>query len=438
MTETAYHHVRTEAVAAPSGCPVDHRFSPLAAGYVADPYPTAAELRDGTPVVYAESLGYVVVSRMAEVTEVFLDPDVYSSENVQDPVFPICPEAAAILADPEFDPVAVMSNRQEPDHGRIRQYTKKGFSNRRTKVLEPYIRRRAGELIDEMVAGGSPADVIAAVAQPLPGEVVFRFMGFPESDDAQLKRWCGDRLAFSWGQPTPDQQVEIATKMVAYWKYVRAFTAEKRENPGDDFASELLADHEANPDDLTYREVESILYGLSFAGHEPVTLLLGNALLSILPRRDVWDGLCADPALIPGALEEVIRWNSPQIGWRRVTTRDTTLGGVDLPAGTQVFLNLGAANHDPAEFDDPERFDPERPNARNNISFGKGNHFCLGAKFARFEARLVFEVLAQRLPSLRLVEDQRIDRFPNISFRGPSALQVAWSEPAATDGGGQA
>ncbi|MCP5026533.1 MAG: cytochrome P450 [Actinomycetia bacterium] len=427
MPDLPYHQIRTEALAPPRGCPMDHTFTPLMDSYVADPYPIANSLREEAPIVYAEPLGFVVVTRMADVQEVFLNPEVYSSANVQDPVFPICEEAAAILASEDFNPIAVMSNRQEPDHGRIRQFTKGGFSNRRTKTLEPYIRHRTHELVDDMVASGSPADFVAALAHPLPGEVVFRFMGFPEEDDVQLKEWCGNRLAFSWGQPTPEEQVEIANKMLAYWRYVREFTANKRESPGDDFASELLADHEANPDLLSYHEVESILYGLSFAGHEPVTLLLGNALTALLPRRSDWDALCADLELIPGALDEVIRWDSPQIGWRRITTQDTTLDGVDIPEGTQVFLNLAAANHDPREFDDPEPFDITRRDARNNISFGKGNHYCLGAKFARFEAKIVLEVLAERLPSLRLVEGQNdFNGFPNISFRGPSELFVAW------------
>jgi len=426
MNETAYHHVRTTPADPPVGCPVNHDFTPLAPNYVEDPYPILARLRDETPVAYAPKLGFVVVSRMQDVQHVLLNPDVYSSANAQDPVFPVGEQAAAILVHPDFNPVAVMSNRQEPDHGRIRQYTKKGFTNRRNKILEPYIRRRASELIDEMMAKGTPADFIAEVAQPLPGEVIFRFVGFPETDDQQLKQWCGNRLAFSWGQPSASEQVEIAQNMVAYWQYVQQFTADKRNNPGDDLASELLADHEANPDDLSYREVESILYGLSFAGHEPVTLLLGNALLSLLPQRQVWDNVCADPSLIPHALEEVLRWNSPQIGWRRITTCNTTLAGVDIPAGTQVFLSLGAANRDPAEFDNPDVYDLDRSNARHNISFGKGNHFCLGAKFARFEAKVIMEVLTQKLPSLRLVQNQEIHQFPNISFRGPSRLGVGW------------
>ncbi len=427
-TETSYHHLRLTPTARPTGCPIDHHFTPLLPEYVADPYPIAKALREETPVVYAEQLGFVVVNRMEDVAEVFLNPDVYSSENVQDPVFPVCPEAAEVLATPDFDPVAVLSNRQEPDHKRIRQYAQKGFSNRRIKTLEPYIRRRADEMIDAMLAAGPPADFVSALAYPLPGEVVFRFMGFPESDDEQLKEWCSNRLAFSWGQPSPEEQVEIAHKMISYWRYVREFAAEKLRNPGDDFASELMADQAANPDDFTYREAESILYGLSFAGHEPVTLLMGNALVSLLPRRDDWQALCDDPELIPGAVEEVIRWNSPQTGWRRITTCDTTLGGVEIPEGTQVFLNLGAANHDPEKFDDPERFDIGRADARHNMSFGKGNHFCLGAPLARFEAKLVLEALTRRIPSLRLVEDQDVPHFPNISFRGPSALQVTWDE----------
>ena len=421
-----YHQIRTAPASPPTGCPIDHRFTPLMDAYVADPYPIANELREERPVVYAEPLGFVVVTRMADVQEVFLNPEVYSAANVQDPVFPICDEAAAILAADDFNPVAVMSNRPEPDHGRIRQFTKKGFSNRRNKLLEPWIRRRAAELIDEMLASPPPADFVAALAYPLPGEVVFRFMGFPEADDEQLKAWCANRLAFSWGQPSPAEQVAIAENMLAYWRYVREFTAAKLESPADDFASELLADHLAHPDELSYREVESILYGLSFAGHEPVTLLLGNALRALLSRPDDWQAICDDPARIPAALEEVIRWDSPQVGWRRITTCDTTLSGVEIPAGTQVFLNLAAANHDPRQFDDPEPFDIDRADARNNISFGKGIHYCLGAKFARFEARLVLEELTRRVPGLELVPDQQIRPFPNISFRGPTELLVTW------------
>jgi cytochrome P450 len=406
---------------------MDPHFSPFSDAYAADPYAELLPRRTQTPIFYSEALNMVVLTRMEDIVEVFTNPDTYSSENVQDPVFPLDPATVEVLSAPDFNPVAVMSNRQEPDHKRIRQYTKKGFSNRRMKLLEPYIRQRSHDLIDELVASGSPADFAQMFAVPLPGDTVFRFIGFPERDDDQLRAWCGDRLAFSWGHPTAEEQVDIAKKMLAYWRYCREFTARKAAEMGDDFASELLADHKANPDDLSYREVESIIYGLSFAGHEPVTLLLLNTLLCLLPRRDDWNQLVAEPSLIPGALEEVIRFESPQIGWRRVTNRDTTLGGINIPKGTHIMLSLGAANHQPDIFQDPTDFDIHRTNSRNNISFGKGIHYCLGAKFARFEAKVAVEVLVERLPSLRLAAGQNeLERIANISFRGPTSLTVEW------------
>ena len=426
MATSSYHSLEQTIAARPTGCPVDAGFSPFSDAYVADPYPELNPRREETPVFYSEELEMLVVTRMDDIIDVFRDPETFSSENVQDPVFPLADETVEILSAPDFDPIAVMSNRQEPDHARIRRHTTPGFSNRRMKVLEPYIRRRSHELIDAMIAEGNDADFVAKFAIPLPGDTIFRFIGFPEADDDQLRSWCGERLAFSWGRPTAAEQVDIAEKMLAYWRYCREFTADKHAHMADDFASELLADHDADPDDLTYREVESIIYGLSFAGHEPVTLLLCNILLCLLPRRSEWEQVCADPSLIPGAIEEAIRFESPQIGWRRVATRDTTIGGVDCPQGTRVFLSLGAANHQPSEFDHPEEFDIHRTNSRNNISFGKGIHHCLGAKMARFEARVAIEVIAERLPSLRLSEGQTLHRIANISFRGPTALRVAW------------
>ncbi|MEM7284896.1 MAG: cytochrome P450 [Actinomycetota bacterium] len=422
----SYHQERGAAPPPPSGCPVHETWSPLNDDYLAEPYAIANALRDEHGIFYAESLGYLVVTEMAEIERIFTDHETFASVNVQDPVFPLAPEAQAVLGADDFDPVAVMSNRPEPDHGRIRVYTRAGFSNKRIKTLEPYIRRRSHELIDAMLDAGPPAEFVDAFAFPLPGETVFRFIGFPESDDEMLKHWCGDRKAFSWGKPTPTEQAEIAEQMLAYWRYCRDFTASKRDDRGDDFASELIDAHEANPGDMTYREVESVVYGLSFAGHEAVTALICNTLQCLLPRREVWAEICADPGLIANAVEEVLRYNSSQISWRRVTTTDTTVGPYDVPAGTSIFMNFASANRQGEIWDDPNTFDIHRQNANRHISFGKGVHYCLGARFAKVETQLVIEALAERVPSLRLVDDQRFDYFPNITFRGPTELHVTW------------
>jgi len=321
-----------------------------------------------------------------------------------------------------------MSNRPEPDHGRIRVHTRQGFSNSRLKTLEPFIRRRAHQLIDNMLADGSSAEFVGALAFPLPGETVFRLIGFPAADDELLKGWCLDRKSFSWGHPTGAEQVAIAERMLAYWRYCRAFVANKRDHRGDDFTSELLDVHDADSAELTYQEVESIVYGLSFAGHEAVTALLCNSLLCLLRHRDEWADLVADPSLINNAVEEVLRFESSQISWRRVTTRPTTLAGYELPAGTKVFVNFAAANREPGIFESPDSFDVRRRNANRHISFGKGIHFCLGAMLAKVEARIVVAALAERVPSLRLVAGQHLEYSANITFRGPNRLLLEWDE----------
>jgi cytochrome P450 len=431
MPENTYHQAPASLSDAPPQCPIHQHWSPLDDDYLADPYPIAVALRNEHPVFYAKQLGHVVVTEMADIEAIFLNPDVYASTNVQDPLFPLHPEAAAVLSAPDFDAVAVMSNRPEPDHGRIRQYTRKGFSNRRLKTLEDYMRDRATELLDRMIEAGSPANFVSALAFPLPAEIVFRFIGFPPQDDALIKSWCVNRRAFSWGKPTPEEQTEIAKGMLEYWRYCRKFVADRRDKRADDFTSELLNAHDLDPDPangtgISYREVESVVYGISFAGHDPVTSLMANTLRCLLPRRDQWDAICTDPTLAAAAVEETLRFESSQVSWRRVTTQATTLRGIELPARTRLLLNFAAANHESALFEHPETFDLHRANANQHISFGKGIHFCLGAGLARMEARIVLELLSQRLPTLRLVEDQTLTYFPNITFRGPDALQVAW------------
>jgi cytochrome P450 len=421
-----YHKPPDPTPPAPAACPMDREFSPFRPAYLSNPYPELESLNADRPVFYSTQLQCLVVTRMEQILEIFRHPDVFSSANVQDPVFPLCDRAASILAAEDFDPVAVMSNRQPPDHARIRRYTREGFNGRRMSVLAPYIRKLSLELIDEMLANGPPIDFVSAFAHPLPGRIIFRLIGFPEADDAQLIRWTANRLAFTWGQPSDDQQVEIAGNLLHYWRYCRDFVAQRTQQRADDLTSELLDAHAASPDDLSYREVESVIYGLSFAGHEIVSNFLSNCLLCLLAERSRWAALCADSRLIAKALEEVLRCESPQTSWRRIATRDTRIGDVEIPAGTRIFLSLGAANHEASLFPAPADFDMHRHNAAKHISFGHGIHFGLGARLARLEGRIAIESLTERIPSLRLVGDQALRYSPNITFRGPRELNVEW------------
>lgn len=417
-------------VVLPTGCPVRHDFDPLAESYLADPYEVARRVRAETPVFYAPEIDMWVVTRMADIEAVFMDHETFSGRIVQDPAYPLCPEAKAVLAQ-GFDPLPVMSNNVPPDHGRIRVYTSRGFSGRRMGMLEPYVRRRATELVDRMLAGPNPVDLVDALAFPLPAYTVFELIGFPAEDADQLKDWCGRRKSFSWGHPPAEEQESIARDMLSYWQYCQAFVDAKvadraRGTTTDDFVGELLDAHEADPTDLTMDELKSVVYGLSFAGHEAVTNLICNSVKCLLEHPAQWAEVCADPSLINPALEEVLRYDSSQVSWRRVATRDTEVGGVPVPAGAKLFLLFASGNHDPERFDDPARFDIHRANAQKHISFGKGVHFCLGSSMARMEARVVLSVLAEKVPTMRLVPDQTFRVHPNIQFRGPEELWLTW------------
>ncbi len=427
MTANPYHKMRSADAVVPSGCPVDHNFSPYNSDYLQDPYGPLQKFRETAPVFYAEQLGYLVLTRMQDVAEVFKRSDVFSSENVQDPVLPICQAARDVLDVPDYNPVAVMSNCQAPDHTRIRKYTLAGFSARRMSLLQPYVRQRSELLIDQMLTTSNPAEFVTAIGHPLPGETIFRLIGFAEDDDTKLKKWTTNRLAFTWGKTSQDQQVDIAEKMLAYWRHCVDFVAHRMANPADDFTSELLAVHKDTPDALGYREIQSIVYGLSFAGHEIVTNFLSNGLVCLLAHGDQWRQLCLDPGLIKNTLEEVLRLNSPQTSWRRIALQDTEIAGIKIPAGTQIFMSLASANHDEEIFQDSEKFDIHRKNARAHISFGRGAHFCIGNRLALLEGQIAFETLVEKVPSLQLVPDQEFDFFPNFTFRGPKELWLQWS-----------
>jgi cytochrome P450 len=165
---------------------------------------------------------------------------------------------------------------------------------------------------------------------------------------------------------------------------------------------------------------------LSFAGHETTTNLIANTVRRVLEVRSAWDAIVADREAIPNAVEEALRFDSSAMAWRRVATRAATIGGIGVPAGAKLLLLLCAANRDPAHFPDPDRFDVTRTGACSHLAFGIGIHYCLGAALARLQVAAVLETLASRFPELQLVPDQELTLSPNISFRGPRMLRVAW------------
>jgi cytochrome P450 len=410
--------------AAVPGCPVDESFDPLSPEFLADPYAVlATRPGNGAPVFFAPSIGYYVVTRYRDVEQVFRDPASYSAAVTQAPLVPITPEAQQILLAGGHKPQPSMVSLDEPEHARLRKPAARAFSMKRVTAMIPAIEATAARLLDG-VAGRAEFDLVATLAFPLPANVVFSLMGVPEQDYAQLKKWCGYRAALSFGRLAPGDQVETATTMAAYRRYMRDLVRAKVAAPGDDLTSDLIAIHDEAPDRLTLDEISSILFSLSFAGHETTTGLIGNTARRLLEDPDRWAEIVGQPGLIPAAVVESLRYDPSVPVWRRVTTRPVTLGGVHLPAGARLFLWLAAAGRDAAAFTEADRFNLHRPDAGRHLAFGQGLHFCLGANLGQLEAQIAIAELARRHPHLALVPDQELTFHPNISFRGPQMLLV--------------
>jgi len=401
------------------GCPV--HFAPFESPYLDDPYAVFPSLLAEEGPRYWDQLDLWLIARHEHVDAVFRDPETFSAAIAQDPLQPVDPEAAAILAS-GFRPIRTMSNLDGPEHTRIRRHNQVGFSPRRLRAMEPIVRKTAVDLIEAIPTG--EFDLVEALTHPLPASIIFSLLGFPERDTPMLKAWCGDRLAFSWGRPDSDQQMEIANDMVSYYQYCENHVRRETNDPGDNFTGDLLRIHLETPSALSVAEITHIVYGLSFAGHETTTNQMSNIIRRLLEDRSLWEEVVADPSTIPAVVAEGLRHDSSVITWRRVTTQEATIGDVTLPKGAKLLLLLGASNRDPDRFERPDEFDPQRSNAADALSFGRGKHYCLGAPLAKLEAAVVLEELTARRPSLRLV-DQDLNFNPNIAFRGPSELRVS-------------
>ncbi len=406
------------------GCPVDESFDPLSPEFLADPYAAMVKLPGAEkPIFFAPSIGYYVVTSYAAIEAVFRDPATYSAAVAQAPLVPIVPEAQQILLAGGHKPQPSMVSLDEPEHARLRKPAARAFSMKRVTAMIPTIEATTTRLLDS-VGTETEFDLVAALAFPLPANIVFSLMGVPERDYAQLKQWCGYRAALGWGRPAPEDQVEIATTMAAYRRYMRDLVDVKVREPGDDLTSDLIAIHDEDPERLTLDEIASILFSLSFAGHETTTGLIGNTVRRLLEDPDRWADIAGQSDLIAAAVEETLRYDPSVPVWRRITTRPVTLAGVDLPEGARLFLWLAAAGRDGAAFDQPDEFDVHRPDADRHLAFGKGLHYCLGANLGKLEAQIAVAELARRYPRLRLAPGQHLTFHPNISFRGPQVLNV--------------
>ncbi|MEU9111536.1 cytochrome P450 [Streptomyces sp. NPDC048483] len=317
-----------------------------------------------------------------------------------------------------------------PDHGRLRKLAMKAFTTAAVTRLEPRIREIAEGLADALaarLAAHGVADLIEEYAAPLPIAVISELLGVPERDRAAVRRWSNTLFAAA----DPDSVVDRASHALS--DYMTELIAERRRAPGEDVLSALIAARDEQ-DRLTEPELGSLAVLLVVAGHETTTHLIGNGMLALLQddRPPATAGryshrarLQADPGLLPGAIEEFLRYDAPMTtATFRYATEAMELGGARIEPGDVVLVSPGAANRDPAQFPAPDAVRLDRPTG--HLSFGHGPHHCLGAPLARLEARIAFEVLLTRFPELRRTEEgtDALDWRRTRLMRGLAALPV--------------
>lgn len=399
-----------------------HGFEPFD---MKDPFAAYAELRREEPVMFDDRIGYFVVSRYEDIKATFNDWESFSSENAQAPVRPMGAPAKKIMDEGDFTTYSGLSARIPPEHTRIRGVATKAFSPRRYRVLEPLIRENIDNMIDKMLAAGAPGDILHDIANDLPTITILTMMGVDTAMIPQLKEWSLSRAALTWGDLTDEEQIPHAHNLVAYWKFCQELVVKNRENPGDNIVADLIALQESG-EEISDHEIASLLYSFLFAGHETTTTLISNSLRVLLSHPESYQALVDDPEKIPGAIDEVLRYSGSIFAWRRKATRDTEIGGVKIPEGSNILLLMGSANRDENVFPDPDVFDISRENARYHLSFGFGIHFCLGNLLAKLQGKVALEEITAKIPTLRLMPGADIDFLENLSFRVPTSVPVEW------------
>lgn len=400
-------------------------FNPFVSPQLDDPYPVMATLREQSPVFFSEQFDAWVVTRYDDISAIMRDPARFSSRamGVVPPNLPA--EVRAILDDGYRE--APMVNSDPPEHGRWRSVYNKIFTPTRLTMLEPRIRALTEALVDDFIAAGR-VELMRAFAYPQPMRVMLDMMGLPEGDMDRIKEWCDAWGMLLYAPLPPDQLKKCAEGARDYQRYIAEVVARRRARPGDDFMSALVqTPMEGEPP--SDGEYAAQIAGTIFAGNESTTCLIGSAVHILLKQPDLWATLCAQPGLIPRAVEEVLRLEAPFMGFIRIATAESEVGGIPIPEGARVLVMFSAGNHDPTQFTAPTQCRFERTSANPHLSFGKGIHFCTGAPLARLEARIALEVLTARLPRPRLA-DQPIPYIPGL-LRGPLQLGLEWDVSAA-------
>ena len=392
-------------------------FDPFRPAYLVDPYPALAALRKSAPVHHSPDMAAWIVTGYEACLRILRDEDYFSSN----PVNAGGPFGQMIAERREAVPLGmatILGNSDDPEHATLRTIVNRAFTPRAIAAMRPNVDDAIRRLLDEVPAG--PFDVMSALAEPLAPSMVLAHLGIPEEARGMFRQASLEIMRARAEGPESPAVVEAAdaaveTLMQALQEWDEAGAACEGSVLSTLFAA-AHAGEELEPDDLLM-----LLIHISLAGNGPTAMAIGNAALHLASDREAQAQLRSDPALIPAAVEELLRYDSPTHAVARFALKDTPLGARKIKAGDSLYAMIGAANRDPSEFSTPDGLDFARGENRH-LSFGFGMHFCLGAPLARLELQAVIEALLARFGQFSLVEAERGGSF---MFRGPRRLVIA-------------
>ena len=375
-------------------------FDPLARDFQHNPYPVYEELRASTPIFYWEPWKLWFFTRYEDVNTLLRDRRL--GRTMQH----ILPPEERYVPPPAIEPFARISqhsmfDKEPPEHTRLRGLVHKVFTPRRVESLRGQITTMTNQLLDAVVDKGQ-FELLSDFAVPLPVNVISEMLGVPVADRHLLRPWSNAIVAMYELDHTPEQERLAVQSAQEFADFLRNLANERRRNPQDDLITALVQVEEAG-ERLTMDELISTCVLLLNAGHEATVNAVGNGMWALLQHPDQFSQLIADPSLIPTAIEELLRYDTPLQLFRRWVLEDMEYGGFQFKVGDELGLMFGAANRDPARFPNADRLDIRRAD-NPHITFGGGLHFCMGAPLARLELQIAYTTLLTRLRNQRLTD----------------------------------
>ena len=399
------------------------------------PFPHYAQMREEAPVHPVPGLGVHLVTKHDLVMQVLRDPQTYSSMfgGAGMPLSSADREKFAEVMAAGYPRVPTMLTADQPDHTRYRRLVARAFHPKVIAEMEPIIRQITVELIESWIDKGR-IEFVKEFGVPLPVRVIAKALNVPDDRLADFKRWSDDSIAGIGTNITLEQRLQAEYGVNEFQHYFAEQIELRRTDPQDDILTNLL---NASIDDddpevtdkrqLDMPEMLSIIQQLLVAGNETTTKSLTEMVRLLAENPEEWAALKADPSRAEKVFEETLRLSTPTQGMWRILTKDAELGGVQLTKGQRIIIVFASANRDEALYDNPDEFDPMRDHLRDNLAFGKGIHFCLGANLSRLEGKVAAEELSKRIDTITLSESNKYQYFPSFMLRGLTDLDIEFT-----------